>query len=152
QEWRVYFASHPFALLFAEVLGRLGAVVPVPGFGYVVNEPELARAILQRPESFTKNGPGGSGALLSQVLGEYAILNMEAEAHRALRARLTDLFAPAYLERVLPELMAAPLTELRDALEAGETVDLVRFAKALSGRITCRMLDIEVEPETEEQT
>src|SRR5262249_45382786 len=119
--------------------------------GHVINDPELVRAILLRPESFTKNGPGGSGALLSQVLGEYAILNMEGEAHRALRARLTDLFMPAYLEQVLPELLDAPLADLRDALEAGETVDLVRFAKALSGRITCRMLDIDVEPETEAQ-
>lgn len=115
-ETMVYLASHPFAFGFAEATRRMGDVVRIPGLGRVVNRPELAREILLDHEHFSKSGPGSFGVLITQVMGESALLNMEGEAHRHLRERLKDLFAPIYLETIARDVLAAPVTELKERL------------------------------------
>jgi cytochrome P450 len=151
-ETALYVADHPLAFLFAEAVRRLGPVVRVPGIGHVVNDSAVAIAVLQDTASFTKNGPGSMGAVQTQVLGEYALLNMEGEAHRRLRGRLADLFSPAYLRLVAHDVLAAPLGDLARRLEHGESVDLVRFMRLLTGRTTCHMLGIDVDEEDAERT
>jgi cytochrome P450 len=151
-ELMVYLASHPVAFGFAEATRKLGDVVDVPGVARVVNRPELAREILLDGEHFSKSGPGSFGVLITQVMGESALLNMEGEAHHRLRARLQDLFAPAYLETIARDVLEAPVAELRTRLEAGETVDLVRFMRLLTGRTTCHMLGIPAPAVDAEQT
>jgi cytochrome P450 len=141
-ELMVYLASHPVELGFAEVTRRMGDVVDIPGLGQVVNRPELAREILLDDEHFSKSGPGSFGALITQVMGESALLNMHGDAHRRLRERLQDLFAPAYLETIAKDVLAAPVAELNQRLAAGETIDLVRFMQLLTGRTTCHMLGL----------
>jgi cytochrome P450 len=141
-ELMVYIASHPVAFGFAEATRKMGDVVDVPGLGRVVNRPELAREILLDDEHFSKNGPGSFGVLITQVMGESALLNMHGDAHRGLRERLQDLFAPAYLETIARDVLAAPVAELQERLAQGETVDLVRFMKVLTGRTTCHMLGL----------
>jgi cytochrome P450 len=143
-ELMVYLASHPVALGFAEATRKMGDVVDVPGVGRVVNRPELAREILLDDEHFSKNGPGSFGVLITQVMGEHALLNMHGDAHRQLRARLQDLFAPTYLETIAKDVLAAPVAELHARLSASETVDLVRFMQLLTGRTTCHMLGLPV--------
>jgi cytochrome P450 len=141
-ETMVYLASHPFAFGFAEATRRMGDVVRIPGLGRVVNRPELAREILLDHEHFSKSGPGSFGVLITQVMGESALLNMEGEAHRHLRERLKDLFAPIYLETIARDVLAAPVTELKERLTAGQTIDLVRFMQLLTGRTTFHMLGL----------
>ena len=141
-ETMVYLASHPFAFGFAEATRRMGDVVRIPGLGWVVNRPEVAREILLDHEHFSKSGPGSFGVLITQVMGESALLNMEGEAHRHLRERLKDLFAPAYLETIARDVLAAPVAQLKERLAGGETVDLVRFTQLLTGRTTFHMLGL----------
>jgi cytochrome P450 len=141
-EFMIYARCHPLPLLLAETTRRIGDVVRVPGVGYVVNDPAVAKAILLDDDSFTKSGPGSMGAMITQVLGESALLNMDGEAHRALRGKLSDLFSAAYLDRVC-DTMLKPLTdELASGLEAGNTIDMVRFMHRLSGKTTCDMLGV----------
>ena len=142
-EWLIYAVSHPLPLLLAEVTRRLGPVVRVPRVGYVISDPLVAREILTHDEAFDKQGRGSMGAVITQVMGEYALLNMDGEAHRKLRRQLTDLFSPAYLDTVAREVLEPAAAGLREALEEGATVDLVPFMHALSGRITCHMLGID---------
>jgi cytochrome P450 len=141
-ELMVYLASHPVALGFAEATRKMGDVVDVPGVARVVNRPELAREILLDDEHFSKNGPGSFGVLITQVMGESALFNMDGDAHRRLRGRLQDLFAPAYLATITQDVLAAPVAELHSRLAAGETVDVVRFMQVLTGRTTCHMLGL----------
>ena len=143
-ELMVYLASHPVAPGFAEATRKMGDVVDVPGVGRVVNRPELAREILLDDEHFSKNGPGSFGVLITQVMGENALLNMNGDAHRDLRGRLQDLFAPLYLETIANDVLAAPVADLHARLSRGETVDLVRFMQLLTGRTTCHMLGLPV--------
>jgi cytochrome P450 len=141
-EMMVYLASHPFAFGFAEATRRMGDVVRVPGLGQIVNRPELAREILLDHDHFSKSGPGSFGVLITQVMGESALLNMEGEAHRHLRERLKDLFAPVYLDTIARDVLAAPVADLNERLSAGQTIDLVRFMQMLTGRTTFHMLGL----------
>src|SRR5579872_6259754 len=83
-ERRVHLAAHPLAYPFALTLSRLGPVLQVPCLGYVINDPAIARAVLLDNDCFTKNGPGSAGELITQVMGDYALLNLEGDQHREL--------------------------------------------------------------------
>lgn len=114
-ETRIYLASHPFALLFAEGVRPLGRRVRLPGLGSVVNDPDLAFELLC-DSRFTKSGPGSAGAAITQVMGNVALLNMDGPEHRALRDRLGDLFAPAYLDTQIAPLLRDEVQKLSSAL------------------------------------
>ena len=141
-ELRLYLASHPLPLLFGEAVRLLGPVVNVPLFGHVVNDPAVGRALLV-DSRFTKSGPGSAGPVITQVMGPYALLNMDGPAHHELRTKLHDLFAPGYLDTMLAAVLPEPLAELRRRLDAGVPVDLVRFMATLTGRLTCHMLGMD---------
>ena len=151
-ELMVYLSSHPVAFGFAEATRRMGDVVDVPGVARVVNRPEIAREILIDEEHFSKNGPGSFGVLITQVMGESALLNMHGEAHHRLRGRLQDLFAPAYLETIARDVLAEPVEELCARIAAGETIDIVRFMKLLTGRTTRHMLGLPAPASGAEET
>ena len=84
------------------------------------------------------------GDLITQVMGPYALLNMDGPAHRDLRSRLQDLFTPAYVDALAGAVLAPLLRTLRSSLLAGEAVDLVRFTRLLTGKMTCHMLGVAV--------
>jgi cytochrome P450 len=151
-ELRVYAADHLPALLLVEGVRHLGAVVYLPGVGYLVNDPELGKAILDDSDAFTKTGPGSMGSMITQVVGENALMNMEGAAHQAMTAKLHDLFSAAYLDVVSREVLAEPAARLRRELLAGRDVDLVRFMHRLSGKMICHMLGIAVDEERADET
>ncbi|GGV13324.1 hypothetical protein GCM10010182_37330 [Actinomadura cremea] len=119
----------------------------VPGVGVVVNDAALARDVLMDGETFRKDGPGSPGDLWTPVLGPSVLLNMEGEAHRALRRRLTDLFTPGYADGLCARVLAAPLDRMRDRLAAGASVDLVDAARVLAGAVISEVIGLD--PATE---
>jgi cytochrome P450 len=135
RELRVYAANHLPAFLLVEGVRHLGAVVYLPGVGYLVNDPEVGRAVLEDSDAFTKTGPGNMGSMITQVVGENALVNMEESAHQAMTAKLHDLFSAAYFDVVSREVLAESGARLRRELLAGREVDLVRFMRRLSGKI-----------------
>jgi cytochrome P450 len=141
-ECRLYWASHPGIWLLAEAVRRGGPVVRVPGFGMVVNDPDVSREIMHRDADFTKGGRGGLGELVTQVMGPGAIMNMDGTEHRALRERLVDVFSTPAARAMVAAALDAPLADLRARLAAGETVDLVQEVRSYSGRIACRVLGL----------
>ena len=151
-ELLVYAADHLPALLLAEGVRHLGAVVYVPGLGYLVNDPELAKAILEDSEAFTKTGPGSMGSMITQVVGDNALMNMEGISHRALTSRLHDLFSASYLDAVSRQVLAEPAARLRRELVEGRDVDIVRFMHRLSGKMICHMLGMAIDTEAEDDT
>ncbi|MBA9007415.1 cytochrome P450 [Thermomonospora cellulosilytica] len=134
-ERRLYLAAHPFAYPLLRGLARCGPAVRVPGVGVVVNDAALARRVLLDGETFRKDGPGSPGELWTPVLGPSVLLNMEGEAHRALRRKLTDLFTPGYAERLCAEILAEPLERLAARLARGEEVDLVDTMRVMAGAV-----------------
>ena len=134
-------SAHPVGWPLARLARRVGGVVRVPGLGIVVNDAELAHEVLVRDDEFTKNGPGSLSRTMTELLGPFALGNMDGEPHRRLRARLADVVSAGQAR----ELLAAAepmLVRLRRELVAGATVDLVAFMRTMSGRITFDMLGV----------
>ncbi|MBE1534522.1 cytochrome P450 [Actinomadura algeriensis] len=148
-ERRLYLAAHPVAYPLLRGLARRGPVVRVPGVGVVVNDAAVARGVLMDGETFRKDGPGSPGELWTPVLGPSVLLNMEGEAHRALRRRLTDLFTPAYADELCGRVLAAPLDRLRDRLASGAPVDLVDAARVLAGAVISEVIGLDLAAEGE---
>ncbi|MFA1544710.1 cytochrome P450 [Actinomadura chokoriensis] len=142
-EERLYLAAHPLAYPLLRGVARRGPVVRVPGVGVVVNDASLARGILMDGETFRKDGPGSPGDLWTPVLGPSVLLNMEGDAHRALRRRLTDLFAPSYTASLCARVLAEPLARLADSLGRGATVDLVDAARVMAGTVIGEVIGLE---------
>ena len=142
-EERLYTTAHPFAYPLLRAVARRGPAVRVPGVGVVVNDARTAREVLMDGETFRKDGPGSPGELWTPVLGPSVLLNMEGEAHRALRRRLTDLFVPSYTEALCGRVLDAPLERLADRLRRGATVDLVDTARVLAGTVIGEVIGLE---------
>jgi cytochrome P450 len=138
----VNFAAHPVAWTAARGARRAGPLLNVPGVGLLVSGAEIARQVLLQDETFTKSGRGSLSAVITQALGPSALSNMDGSPHRVLRAKLVDLLPPARVEELLGEACGGPLERLRAELAAGRTVDIVRFMRVLTGRITCHMMGL----------
>lgn len=134
-ELKVYLYSHPFALTFAETVKAFGSVVRIPGIGYVVNDPAVGKEILSRDEEFNKSGPGSMGTIITQVMGDYALLNMDGDAHRHLRNELKDLFSPEASQNIVSECFSEELDWLREELEQRRSVELVEFMEYVTGKL-----------------
>jgi cytochrome P450 len=146
-EARLYLAAHPVVYPLMRLLARLGPVVRVPGVGVVVNDAATARAVLM-DQRFRKDGPGSPGDLWTPVLGPSVLLNMEGEAHAALRRKLAPLFAPAQVASLMSGVLRAPLDDLSVRLARGETVDLVDEMRLMAGAVICRLIGMgEVSPQ-----
>jgi cytochrome P450 len=117
-------------------------VLHVPGIGHVVSDPTVARAVLTDSDGFTKNGPGSAGELITQVMGDYALLNLEGEAHHELHALLAAALSASAVHDLVQEVWGAGLDEAVCALRAGRRVDLARLAAVLTGRTMGRLLGI----------
>jgi cytochrome P450 len=140
----LYLASHPVAVLLGDLARRRGPLVTLPGLGHVVSSPELAREVFGDPERFSKTGPGAAGAIITQVMGPSALLNMDGAAHRELRDRLRGLFTARFVRELVDRVFEAPLERARRTLARGEAIDVVRLAEVLTGRMLCAMLGIEL--------
>ncbi|MFI0355544.1 cytochrome P450 [Actinomadura sp. 9N407] len=146
-ERRLYLAAHPFAYPLLRGLARRGPVVRVPRVGVVVNDAALAREVLMDGETYRKDGPGSPGDLWTPVLGPSVLLNMEGEAHRVLRRRLTELFTPSYAEALCARVLAEPLERLSDRLARGAVVDLVDTMRVLAGAVMSEVIGLETRSE-----
>ncbi|MEW2356976.1 cytochrome P450 [Spirillospora sp. NPDC029432] len=148
-ERRLYLSAHPFAYPLLRGLARRGPVVRVPGVGVVVNDAALARDVLMDGAAFRKDGPGSPGDLWTPVLGPSVLLNMEGEAHRALRRRLTDLFTPSYADALCARVLAGPLERLAGRLARGAVVDLVDTMRVMAGAVMSEVIGLEARSEDE---
>ncbi|MEV5568854.1 cytochrome P450 [Spirillospora sp. NPDC052269] len=146
-EARLYLAAHPVAYPLLRGLARLGPVVRVPGVGVVVNDASHARSVLMDGSTFRKDGPGSPGELWTPVLGPSVLLNMEGDAHRVLRRRLTDLFAPGYTEALVDDVLAAPLRDVSGRLAYGEPIDVVAMMRVMAGAVISRVIGLETASE-----
>ncbi|MWA07468.1 cytochrome P450 [Actinomadura sp. LD22] len=148
-ERRLYLTAHPFAYPLLRGLARRGPIVRVPGLGVVVNAAPLAREVLMDGETFRKDGPGSPGELWTPVLGPSVLLNMEGDAHRALRRRLADLFTPSYTDALCARVLADPLERLAGRLARGATVDLVDAARVLAGAVISEVIGLDAGAEAD---
>jgi cytochrome P450 len=137
----VNIAAHPIRWPLARLARTIGPAVRVPGVGMVISGAELATEVMQRDRDFTKNGKQSLSAVITQLVGPFALANMDGDAHRELRTKLGDLLSPSRVSGLL-EACRGPLDEMVRDLTAGQTVDLVRVMRTLSGRLAMKMIGV----------
>ena len=140
-EFLVYLCNRPFTFIFLDIVRRLGDVVHVPPLGYFVHHPAIAKAVLADPK-VSNSEVGSYGALFTQVLGPFALINMEGPEHRQLKSHLREFFTEDRLERLIGAELRQSVVQLREALDSDITVDLSDFMRGLSTRLFCRILGI----------
>jgi cytochrome P450 len=148
-ELLLYWLNRPLIMLLGEITSRLGKCIYVPGMGYMINDPVLGGELLNHP-TFTSSGKGGMGGMITPVVGKYALLNMDGNAHRELKQKLVGLFSRKYIDTVLEEALGDLLPEMQHELEAGREIDLVYYVHQLTNRVTCHMLGISLEGQARE--
>jgi cytochrome P450 len=134
-------AAHPIGWPLARLARRAGGVLNVPGVGLVVSSAEFAHDVLVRDDDFIKNAPHSFSATVTELLGPFALANMDGDEHRRLRSKLTDIVSPPQARKLLGAC-DEPLARLRAELASGQTVDLVRAMNVMSGRLTFDMLGV----------
>ena len=141
-EQRVQLGAHPLLYPAIRGLGSIRPVMRLPGLGILVSEAALVREVLMDSQRFIKNGPSGSGALWTPVVGPKALVNMDGAEHRELRRKLADLFTPGSVAAIVEPAADALHDRLHQGLDAGGHVDLVDCVKELAGGVISRLLGV----------
>jgi cytochrome P450 len=149
---RLLAASRPLAwLLLHGFVRNRRDVVKVPGIGYVVTGAVACREAATDSERFRKDGPRSAGALLTQVMGPTALLNMEGPDHVALRRRLQGLFTPRFVNEIADRALTPIAEEVVRDLQSGRTIDVSMLARRVTGTMMCHMVGLRLEGEARER-
>ncbi len=145
-------ASRPLAwFLLHGIVRNRRDVVRIPRLGYVITGAVACREAAVDSERFRKDGPKSAGALLTQVMGKTALLNMEGPDHVALRRRLQGLFTPKFVNELADRALAPIAAEVVADLEAGKTIDVSLLARRVTGTMMCHMVGLRLEGEAREK-
>jgi cytochrome P450 len=144
-EWYLYLHNRPLTTVVMRATARWPRYIHLPYIGYLVHDPDLAIRILNH-EAFSTQGRGGMDGLITPLLGDKALLNMDGPAHRELRHLLRDLFTKRGTEGVVEQAVGPVLARLRAELQAGHPVDLVPVVQQVTSRTACAVLGIRVDP------
>src|SRR5690606_33012654 len=141
-EERLQRTAHPVAYPFLTAMARRGPVVAVPGLGVMVNDAAIARAVLMDAAHFSKVGKGASSEFWTPVLGPSVLLNMDGDAHAALRGALGDLLTPRAVGSLVAEAMGERCARMGDQLAAGVAVDVAAAVDEMAGAVVCAMTGV----------
>jgi cytochrome P450 len=149
---RLLAASRPLAwFLLHGIVRNRRDVVRIPRLGYVITGAVACREAAVDSERFRKDGPKSAGALLTQVMGKTALLNMEGPDHVALRRRLQGLFTPKFVNELADRALSPIAAEVVAQLEAGKTIDVSLLARRVTGTMMCHMVGLRLEGEAREK-
>lgn len=139
-EERVLTAAHP--VVYRALKAARKPVQRVPGLGVLVRDATLLRETLMNTASFSKTGPGAPSDLWTPVLGPAVLLNMEGEAHAALRRRLAPLFSPKYVDALVATGVGPAATQITARLLEGERVDMVAEARQAASEMIAALVGL----------
>jgi cytochrome P450 len=142
-ELRLLGASRPaFPVLLT--MGRFaGPIRRIPGLGWLISDPIIARRILTDPDHFTNVGEGIVGDLWAQVLGEWVYDLFDGAGHRALRTQTRDLFSQDRAASLVARAAGPRLRRCTAELVAGRAVDVADLARVVVGRIVADLLGLQ---------
>ena len=83
-ETKILFVNQPLVFLCLRLARFGGKVCRIPGVGYIINDPHLARAVLAESDKVRPSGPGGIGDFINQPFcrGRYQILQTDSAVLR----------------------------------------------------------------------
>lgn len=143
-ELRLLAASRPvFPVVLT--LGRFaGPIRWIPGVGWLVSDPIIARRILTDPGHFTIVGEGVVGHLWAQVLGDWVYDVFDGAGHRALRTKARELFTEDRAASLVSRAAGPRLRRCTAELVAGGAVDVADLARVVVGRIVADLLGLKL--------
>ena len=141
-ERRLFRHNRPVMYWFFEATLRLGPIVAVPGIGRVINDADLARAILLAPDRFNSHDPGSFGAMIHDVFGPAALINMDGPEQQRLKRELLQVFSNRYVNDIIDDIAGPLVAGLCARLKRGEMVDFAAFMRDYGGRLACALVGI----------
>lgn len=144
-ERRLYRHNRPVVHLLFEVTRRLGPVVTIPRVGRLINDADVARAVLTDPVHFNSHEAGSFGALITQALGPDALINMDGARHQRLKRTLLQVFSHRYVGEVVAAFGAPLVDRLGARLADGETVDFAAFMRDYGGAMACALIGVPID-------
>lgn len=144
-EFRVYFDNRPLPYCFLETIRHFGDVVRIPGLGVFIHDPIVAKAVFERTDVISNKEVGAIGAWVTQILGPFALINMDGKEHQELKELLKKRFTKQNLDVLTDEILLSSTLYLTAKLDRGERVDLCAYMEQLSARLICTVVGISLE-------
>ncbi|NDU72835.1 cytochrome P450 [Actinomadura sp. DSM 109109] len=141
-EARLLWAANPALFALLEAARHTGPIARVPGLGWVVTDPVLARRVLNDHAGFGMNGEGGVGHLWTQLFGDEMGRFFGGAAHAEVRTRARDLFTEDAARDLVERSQGRSHAALAARLAAGAGVDVADAARVLSGRMVADLLGL----------
>ncbi|WP_067802276.1 cytochrome P450 [Actinomadura formosensis] len=141
-EARLLWSANPGLFALLEAARHTGPITRVPGLGWVVTDPLLARHVLNDHVAFGMNGEGGVGHLWTQLFGDEMAQFFGGARHAEIRTRVRDLFTEDAARTLVERSQGPSHAALAHRLAAGETVDVADAARVLSGRMVADLLGL----------
>ncbi|WP_307817315.1 cytochrome P450 [Nocardia acididurans] len=148
-EWHelaLHACAQPGLAVLLTAAGLAHPLRAIPGLGWVVSDPALARRIHGDSEHFSIVHDGASGHWWAQMLGDFVFEHFEGAKHTAFRGEVNDLFTRPRSEAMVERAVGPMLTALRADLTAGRTVDIAEFARVFTTRIMADLVGLPARP------
>ncbi len=114
-------------------------IVKVPLLGYAINGAVAVREVLLDAERFPNTNSKPDTVLVTQLVGPQSLTNQNGEPHKQLRLQLQDLFTPRYVRELCDRVLTPVMDDFRGTLLRGETADVSRLARIITGSIVMSM-------------
>ncbi|WP_283137229.1 cytochrome P450 [Rhizohabitans arisaemae] len=143
-ERRLIRAGNPSLAALLTLARVTGPIRKIPRVGWVVNDPVVARRILNDYDHFTMVGEGGVGHLWGQLFGPAFAAFFGGQGHADLRVKARDMFTEVKSTALVDRVLTPMLSDVRRNLAEGDRVDVVRTAKLMTGRVVADVLGLEL--------
>ena len=143
-ETKVLFGNQPLVYLFLRLARFGGKVCRIPGVGYVINDPHLARTVLAKSENVRPSGPGGIGDFINQCFeGDVATpFTLNGDEHKEQRRVLSEFVTGEGLRTTLESALAPEYRSVVEQLRQGKPQDIAAFTGRASIRVMAHMLGV----------
>lgn len=135
QELKLLFLAQPVVPVVLLGVRLFGPIRNVPGLGWVVTDPLLARQIFNDAKHFSIVDHGGAGFWWKQVLGEWVLDLFDGVGHHRIRTAVRDLFTAEFTDLLVERAGGSSFAALSEDLAAGRQVDIVAWSRATIGRV-----------------
>ncbi|REE98871.1 cytochrome P450 [Thermomonospora umbrina] len=144
-EARLLWAGNPGLYALLQAARHTAPIQRFPRLGWVVNDPVLARRVLNDAAHFGMAGEGGVGHLWIQLFGDEMAQFFGGARHAEVRTRARDLFTEDNARALVERSQGAHYRAMAERLAEGGTVDVADATRVLAGRMVADLLGMRLD-------
>jgi len=149
-EKKAFLALRPSNYIAGRTIRYFGSSFYIPKLGYFINDAELTKKILKDSDHFSFNEAGGLGSLISELWGDTpTLLSMEGPEHDRIKYALLSNFKEDALINVVGDELKELSSKLCSDLADGKGVDVARYIRIFTNKITSKLLGVNESNENE---